>query len=650
MCGVTGFIRSTGFEIIEAESKLRRMSASLVHRGPDDEGLWLDETAGVALAHRRLAIVDLTPAGHQPMHSASERYVLVFNGEIYNHRALRRELEGSGVAPAWRGHSDTETLLACFDAWGIRRTLESCVGMFAIALWDRRERKLSLARDRMGEKPLYYGWRQGYFLFGSELKSLTAHDSSTWELDRAAVGAFLRLGYVPAPHSIWRGIKKLPPGTWFTLSSSNGEESLEQYWSLKDVAETASREPLLEGDEGARVAVEKVLLEAVGSQMVADVPLGALLSGGVDSSAIVALMQAQSSRPVRTFSIGFREAEFDESAHAAAVARHLGTEHTELFMVARDVLDAVPRMPSMYDEPFADSSQLPTSLVMALARQQVTVALSGDGGDELFGGYNRYLMGPKLWRSLRNVPVGARQALARLLVTVSPAFWDGLARPFSKLTGQSHVGNKLQKLGQRISNVRNVDDLYLALVAEGSHLDSILSEPQAAPSLLDQRERWPQLEEPVSRMMALDASTYLPDDILVKVDRAAMAVSLETRAPFLDHRVVELAWRLPLEQKLRAGQGKFALRSVLYRYVPPELIERPKVGFGVPLDRWLRSELREWAETLLSESALSSRGIFRADAVRGLWKQHLSGRRSYGSSLWSILMLQAWLNEQRAVI
>ena len=645
MCGLTGFLMPCGFQEETAQAQVKAMADRLHHRGPDDGGNWVDGAAGIALGHRRLAIVDLSAAGHQPMASADGRWLLAYNGEVYNHLDLRRELEAAGQAPPWRGHSDTETLLAYVAGWGLERTLQASVGMFALALWDRQRRELHLARDRMGEKPLYYGWQGDTFLFGSELKALAAHRSFRREVDRDAVALLLRHNYIPAPYSIWKGISKLQAGTWLTVSAAKTDMTPQAYWSLHAVAEAGQRN-VFNGDiQAASIELERVLGDAVAAQMVSDVPLGALLSGGVDSSAIVALMQARSPRPVRTFSIGFHDKQFDESAHAAAVAAHLGTAHTELFMTADDVLDSVPRIPGVYDEPFADSSQLPTSLVMALARQQVTVALSGDAGDEFFGGYNRYLLVPKLWRMLRVCPAPLRRLLGRVLLSASPRQWDRLLAPLSRALDQATIGNKMHKLGQRLRHVHSADDLYLSLVTEWRDAEQMVPGASLAPTLLARRGDWPRLADAESRMMALDALTYLQDDILVKVDRAAMASSLETRAPFLDHRVVEFAWRLPLSHKLADGQGKAVLRQVLYRHVPRELIERPKMGFGIPLDSWLRNELRDWAEDLLSVPALEATGLVDPAPVRLAWEQHLSGRQALGYRLWSVLMLQAWLQQ-----
>ena len=645
MCGLTGYWGAAG-DADAMRGIAQRMADRIVHRGPDDSGVWCDADAGVALGFRRLSILDLSSAGHQPMASASGRYVVAYNGEIYNHLELRKQLDATGAAPAWRGHSDSETLLACIDAWGLERTLTACVGMFAFALWDRAERALSLARDRLGEKPMYYGWQNGVLLFGSELKALVAHPAFERSIDRDAIALLLRHNYIPAPYSIWQGIGKLPAGSSLTLRAGQRDAIPKSYWSLHDVLEAGQSEPFRGSTAEAETTLEQVLSQAVAGQMLADVPLGALLSGGVDSSTIVALMQAQSERRVKTFSIGFDEKAFDESKHAAAVARHLGTDHTELFMRANDVLEAVPRMPTMYDEPFADSSQLPTALVMSLARQHVTVALSGDGGDELFGGYNRYFIAPRIWKMLRVLPHPLRVGLGRMLTGMPAAQWDRIGRPLARALRQAQFGDKAHKLGQRLLHVRSIDDLYVALVNEWDNAEQVVPGSRRLSTTISQRDTWPRLADPVARMMAVDSLTYLPDDILVKVDRAAMAVSLETRAPFLDHRVVEFAARLPVSMKISQGQGKALLRSVLYRHVPQELIDRPKMGFGIPLDHWLRHELRDWAEAMLSREALTRGGYFDCSAVRTAWEQHLSGTRSFGYRLWSVLMFQAWLAEQ----
>ena len=618
------------------------MAGRIAHRGPDDSGAWVDDGAGLALAHRRLSIVDLSPAGHQPMASAGGRWVIAYNGEVYNHLDLRAELEASGAAPSWRGHSDTETLLACIEAWGVERTLGRSVGMFALALWDRADRRLVLARDRMGEKPLYYGWQGDTFLFGSELKSLRAHPAFNAAVDRGALALLLRHNYIPAPHSIYQGIRKLPPGHWLCLAAGDRDAQPNAYWSLPEVAERGTAVPFRGGDEQAVDELERVLGQAVAQQRVADVPLGALLSGGIDSSLITALMQAGASRPVRTFTIGFEEGAYDEATHARAVAAHLGTEHTEVRLSAADALDIVPSLPTMYDEPFADSSQLPTHLVMRLARQHVTVALSGDAGDELFGGYNRYFLGPAAWRRVGWLPAPLRRAVGAGMTALPASTIDRALGPLAARLGIAHAGDKAHKLGRRLRHVRDIDDLYQSLVTEWPDAAGMVVGGSIPSNLLDDRGRWPALADPVARMMALDGMTYLPDDILAKVDRAAMAVSLETRAPFLDHRVVELAWRLPMHMKLRDGRGKWILRQLLDRHVPRSLVERPKMGFAIPLDAWLRGPLRDWAADLLDEGRLRREGFLEPRAIVRAWRSHMRGDGSFGYRLWSVLMFQAW--------
>lgn len=626
----------------------------MIRRGPDDAGMWHDGDAGIGLAHRRLAVLDLSPAGRQPMACHAGRYVLAFNGEIYNHLDLRRELQAGGHAPAWRGHSDTETLLAGFVAWGVRATLERCIGMFAFALWDRHERVLTLARDRLGEKPLYYGWQgqgdKACFLFGSDLAALKAHPAFAAPIDRAALCLLMRHGYIGAPHSIHQGIHKLLPGYLLTVSLQRHEPVLAQYWSLPEVALRGMAAPL-QGDAGQVAGqLEALLREAIGQQMVADVPLGAFLSGGIDSSTVVALMQAQSSRPVRTFSIGFHEAGYDEAGHAKAVAQHLGTEHTELYVTPQQALEVIPGLPGLYSEPFADSSQIPTFLVSQLARQHVTVALSGDAGDELFGGYDRYPQASRLWRAISGLPRFLRTPAAAGIRMAPPAAWNAWTYPLRPLLPASlrraSIGDKLHK-GAALLSAGDIDALYRMLLRHWEPGGLVVDAP--APTS-DPDGSLPQLSglDPVQRMMALDAITYLPDDVLVKVDRAAMGVSLETRVPMLDHRVVELAWRIPQAMKLHDGVGKQVLRQVLYRHVPRELVERPKMGFGVPIDSWLRGPLRDWAESLLDESRLRQEGFFNPTPIRRTWAEHLSGRRNWQYHLWDVLMFQAWLGQERA--
>ena len=651
MCGFVGFVGGDDVRSAEVmQAIVGHMADTLAHRGPDDNGTWADAEAGIALGHRRLAILDLSAAGHQPMHSASGRFVIVFNGEVYNHLDLRQVLQGRpGGAPTWRGHADTETLLAAFDAWGIEATLRRCVGMFALAVWDRQGRVLTLARDRLGEKPLYYGWVRGALVFGSELKALRAYPGFDRPLCREALGQFLRCAYVPAPLSIYEGVFKLEPGGMLEVRGeglkANGLAAARvwRYWSLEE-AVAAGRASTFADEGEALEALAATLGEAVRSQRLADVPLGVFLSGGVDSSTIAALMQPQAGAPVRTFTVGFEAAGFDEAPAARAVAAHLGTEHTELYVTAAEARAVIPQLPRMYDEPFADSSQIPTHLVCRAARGQVTVALSGDGGDELFGGYNRYLWGPRLWCRLAWLPAPLRRALAGGIGAVPPGVWDrlgsGLAPWLSGPDGVVRPGEKAHKLAATLGRARTLDELYLRLATEW---DPPPCRWAVGPAVVPCPPAG--LTDAAERMMFCDALTYLPGDILCKLDRAAMAVSLETRAPFLDHRVVELAWRLPLGMKMRHGQGKWALRQVLYRFVPPALIERPKAGFALPVGQWLRGPLRDWAEDLLDEGRLRRAGYLDPHPIRQVWRQHLSGRRDWTARLWTVLMFESWLAE-----
>jgi len=644
MCGIAGFMAAT--TQCNAEGLLasgRAMADAIKHRGPDNGDVWVDVDKGVALAHRRLSILDLSPAGHQPMQSACGRYVLVYNGEIYNWQELRSELATTGHAPAWRGHSDTEILLAGTVAWGLEATLQRARGMFALAIWDRSEKTLTLARDRIGEKPLYYGRVGGALAFGSELKALRALPDSRFDVDPAALALMLRYGYVPAPHSIYRGIFKLMPGTLLRVSTNGDFGEPEQWWSFVTLAQKAAASRYPFSDSEAIDRLELVLGAAIGEQMVADVPLGALLSGGIDSSTVVALMQARSTRPVRTFTIGFSEGDYDEAAHAKAVARHLGTEHTELHVSPAQARDIIPRLPDIYDEPFADASQIPTALVCALTRQHVSVCLSGDGGDELFAGYNRYFWASSLWRRLERLTPWARRAFASGLSTVPVNTWNGAFCAIQPLLPNrlriSNFGDKLHKLAE-VMKVKSKEALYLELVSQWRGALPLRDISESL-SLVSNPGRWPAFPCFAERMMAVDTLTYLPDDILVKVDRAAMAASLETRVPFLDSRVIDFAWHLPYGQKQRDGQGKWLLRQLLYRHVPRALLDRPKQGFGVPIEHWLRGPLRDWAEDLLSPEALSAEGLLDVGMVRAMWERHLSGR-NVQYALWNVLMFQAW--------
>lgn len=655
MCGIAGLIDSAASRAEpDLHAAVEAMADALQHRGPDDAGTWADAAAGVALGFRRLAIIDLSPQGRQPMASADGRYVLVFNGEVYNYRALRQELERAAPAVRFRGHSDTEVLVEAIAHWGLAPTLSRVNGMFAFALWDRGERRLHLVRDRLGEKPLHYGWIGHTFLFASELQALRAHPAFDATIDRGALALFLRLSYVPAPRSIYAGIAKLPPGTYLTVDPARpgALPAPVSYWSARAVAEEGVAAPEPGDASHAVAALDTLLRDAVRLRLEADVPLGAFLSGGVDSSTVVALMQAQSSRPVQTFTIGFHEEAYDEAAHARAVARHLGTEHTEVYLRPGEALDAIPRLPALYDEPFSDPSQLPTLLVADLARRNVTVALSGDGGDELFGGYNRYFWGRSLWRRIGWMPRGLRGTAVSALTAVSPRTWeavfDRLGPALPAGMRQRNPGDKLHKLAE-IVGVEHAEAMYLGLVSHWKDPGALVLGADEPPTLLTDRAAWADLPDFTQRMMYLDLVTYLPDDILAKVDRATMAVGLEARVPLLDHRVVEYAWHVPLRWKLRGGQGKWLLRQVLYQYVPPSLVERPKMGFGVPLDAWLRGPLRDWAAALLDERRLRHEGLLDAGPILAKWREHQSGERNWQYYLWDVLMFQAWLEQRTRV-
>lgn len=650
MCGLAGFLDlDRGRSSDDLRATAERMADTIRHRGPNDSGTWADAETGVALGFRRLSILDLSAEGHQPMHAASGRYVLVFNGEVYNFAAIRHELETAGLAPVFRGHSDTEVMLAAFDAWGVEAAVRRFVGMFAFALWDRRDRQLHLGRDRLGEKPLYYGWMGNSFLFGSELKALQAHPAFRGEIDRDALALYLKSSCLPSPFSIFKGISKLPPASLLTVDASRPVTALKPraYWSAVEAAEVGASEPLSGSEAECIDELDQLLRDTVRQEMVADVPLGAFLSGGVDSSLIVALMQAQSSRPVKTFTIGFHEAELNEAIHAKAVAKHLGTDHTELYVTPEMILDLIPRLPRINDEPFADSSQLPTFLVSQLAGRSVTVSLSGDGGDELFAGYTRYVRAAAIWKLAQRVPRVLRGAAAGTLHLPSPRGWGRVFSPLrTVLPGRVRKyaeGDKVHKFADGLRASSSPEEFYRCLMAKWTAADDIVigaSRPKPLADLGSRRAGFTQ------RLQAYDMATYLPDDILTKVDRASMAVSLEVRAPLLDHRVVEFAFRVPDKMKIRDGRGKWILRQLLDRYVPRELVERPKSGFVVPIGAWLRGPLRDWAETLLDERRLATDGFFHPGPIRRKWAEHLSGRRDWQREIWDVLMFQAWIECQ----
>lgn len=653
MCGLAGILStSSSLDAETLGSHVTRMADTLYLRGPDDRGVWTDAEAGIALGFRRLAILDLTPEGHQPMASACGRYVVAFNGEIYNFLTLRKELEG-GAAPPFRGHSDTEVLLAAISRWGVRAAVERFVGMFAIALWDRVDRVLYLVRDRIGEKPLYYGWMGGTFLFGSELKALRVHPDFTGEVDREALAAYAQHNYVPGPRSIYKGISKLDPGTILTIDPARPGQALSPvpYWEARRMAEAGLANPFQGTDTEAIDRLDALLRETIAQQMIADVPLGAFLSGGIDSSTIVALMQAQSSRPIETFTIGFHDEGYNEANHAEAVAKHIGTRHTALYVTPAEAMDVIPSLPSSYDEPFADSSQVPTSLVSRLARQSVTVSLSGDGGDELFCGYARYLQLPGLWNMIRKFPRPTRKLLAGAISAVPVKAWDSTSRLLRPLVagrnlGQHLNGRRVHLFADLLGRCNSPYDIYIQMLRSAGPGSPVLGAGPLS-TRFENGSSW-QVSDTIQSVMLLDMLMYLPDDIMVKVDRASMGVSLESRAPLLDHRVVEFALSLPRSLKVRDGQSKWLLRQVLYRYVPKELIDRPKMGFGIPVAAWMRGPLRDWAEALLDEGRLRSEGYWNAKLIRSRWSDHLTKQREWTTFIWSVLMFQAWLDAQRA--
>ena len=641
MCGFAGILSTVGFSRDELLGHASAMAEPIAHRGPDDAGVWGDERAGVALGFRRLAIIDLSPHGHQPMTSPSGRFVMVFNGEIYNFRELRHELEQHGHR--LRGHSDTEVILAGFDEWGIPQTVTRLVGMFAIAVWDGDRKRLSLIRDRLGKKPLYVYQEPGLVTFGSELKALFAGPSFDRTIDRAALAAYLRYLYVPAPKSIFQHVRKVLPAHILTVT--NPDQPLpegQEYWSLRDVAKNGQATPLDVADAYAINELDGLLADAVRRRMYSDVPLGALLSGGIDSSVIVALMQEASDRPVKTFTIVFVEAEFNEARHAARVARHLGTDHTELLLTGADACALVPRLPDVFDEPLADPSQLPTLLVSQLARRDVTVALCGDGGDELFGGYNRYVYGTRMLPRVNRLPRAVRQRVAAGIGTVPAAAWDRFHRVAGAMVpaAEQRFGERIHKIGNLMS-AGSMAGMYCSLLSAWQQPEQLLIDGSFVDDPNSEVLEYAEPAGLLDRMMLADQSHYLPDDLLAKVDRASMAVSLEVRAPLLDHRVVEFSWRLPRALKLRGNVGKWILRQVLYRRVPREIVERPKMGFSVPIDRWLRGPLRPWAEDLLAPQRLDGSGL-APGPIANAWRDLQESRRSVGAALWAIVLFQAW--------
>jgi asparagine synthase (glutamine-hydrolysing) len=654
MCGISGFLNSScNYSTEKLDGIINSMSRSMHHRGPDDQGSWVDTRAGLALGHRRLSIMDLSVEGYQPMASQCGRYQLVFNGEIYNHRFLRNELDKENADVIWRGHSDTEVLIASIAHWGLEVAVKKCVGMFAFTLWDREERLLHLVRDRMGIKPLYYGRANGLFIFGSELKPFRHHPDFKREIDRNSLALLLRHNFIPAPFSIYKNVYKLPPGTILTVSSkemSAGKPAEPmKYWALDELVAQGLTDPHSGSEEEISQGLESLLRDSVKLRMISDVPLGAFLSGGVDSSLIVALMQDLGDRPVQTFTIGFSESEYNEAHDAKAVARHLGTNHTELYVSPKQAMEVIHKLPQLYDEPFADSSQIPMFLVSELTRKKVTVSLSGDGGDEVFGGYNRYVWGHWAWSRIKRMPLWVRSLMANGVGCLSPLSWDNIFQKLGFLLPDHYKvrspGYKLQKLTELLEK-SNPKELYGVMTLHWKDPGSLVNGYTGVPDLIEYGNQWEKISDFRHQMMYMDTLSCLPDDILTKVDRASMGVSLEARVPLLDHRVVEYAWKIPVHMNFGEGTSKRLLRKILYKYVPPNLIERPKMGFGVPIDEWLRGPMRDWAENLLSEQRLSREGFFNPVPIRQKWKEHLSGKRNWQHSLWSILMFQNWLENE----
>jgi asparagine synthase (glutamine-hydrolysing) len=676
MCGITGYYLNKQTEESFLLHQINLMSDAISHRGPDDSGAWIDSSLGLAFGHRRLSIVDTSSAGQQPMHSHNDRFVIVYNGEIYNHRELCIELEKNNANIEWHSTSDTEILLACFECWGVENTLDKLVGMFAISLWDKQSKKLYLIRDRFGEKPLYFGWINSndskVFAFSSELKSFRAYKNFSNSISTIALKQYFKFMYVPVPYSIYSNIFKLEPGCMLILDgpppceppsapihpqdSSPAEYKnilVKKWYNLKEKITTQASNQFDDKNHAVN-ALESQLIETIRMQSQADVPLGAFLSGGVDSSTIVALMQETQTKPVETFTIGFDDPRFDESKYAGDVARHLETNHHELHVSASDAQSLIPKLPSLYDEPFADSSQIPTHFVSIAARQEVTVSLSGDAGDELFGGYNRYLWAPNLWNKIKWMPFNARKVAGATLNTISIPAWDSIGQIYNYLSSNgkqvAQLGDKIHKTARRLQTVHSIDELYKNLVSEWPNPEDLVLEREGElshPSIDLLNENIPDagMDQPESRMMYWDTISYMTDDILCKVDRAAMGVSLETRVPFLDHRIAELAWKIPIEMKIKDGQGKWPLREILYKRVPKKLIERPKAGFGIPLGDWLRGPMRNWAEDLIDPERLEEEGYLEPFIVQRMWKEHIEGSRNWSFRLWSILMFQSWLQE-----
>lgn len=653
MCGIAGFWSKSSNKNIEII--IKEMTHTIKHRGPDDEGIWINENDSIALGHKRLSIVDLSPNGHQPMVSQNERYVITFNGEIYNFQKIRLEIENisreKGYTIKFKGTSDTEVILAAVEVYGLQKAIARFKGMFAFSIYDRKEKKLYLVRDRLGEKPLYYGYINSDFIFASELKAICSYQSFNREIDRDVLALYFRHNYIPAPYSIYKGIYKLLPGTILTIENLDGRlAEPEQYWSAKETVINGMESPFGGSNQEALEYLEALLKDSIKGQMVADVPLGAFLSGGIDSSLVVALMQAQSSNPVKTFTIGFNEDKYNEAKEAKRVATYLGTDHTELYVQPKEAMGVINDMPILYDEPFADSSQIPTFLVSKLAKSHVTVSLSGDGGDELFGGYSRYLFTENIWRKIGWLPSNLRSNISNIVKVISPHTWDQIFNLLSPFIPTKHrvslFGDKIYKMADVIGN-KNVNEIYRSVISLWKNPGLLVLNSLEPDTLISKTATGDYFKDIKVLMMYLDMVTYLPDDILVKVDRAAMGVSLESRVPFLDHKIVEFAWQLPISLKIKNGQGKWPLRQILYKYVPKELIDRPKMGFGVPIDEWLKGPLKDWAETLLNEKRLISEGFLNPEPIKGKWIEHQKGYNNWQYYLWTVLMFQSWLETQK---
>lgn len=651
MCGINGFYSNNSSTF---DNVINEMNSAISHRGPDSAGTWMNRSSGIVLGHQRLSIVDLSMNGNQPMKSSSGRFVITYNGEIYNHLEIRKELEQNFSNLKWRGYSDTETLIEAIDFWGIENALKKIDGMFAFALWDQKECCLTLARDRIGEKPLYFGWQGNgdnkVFLFSSELKALKVHPEFNGQINMDSVALQLRYSYIPAPYSIYKNIFKLSPGHFLQLKNNDLKKNLlpisKTYWSLIKKAIYGNSNQLLNSDSDIQNNLEKRLKNSVKKQMMSDVPFGAFLSGGIDSSLIVALMQSQSIHPIKTFTIGFNEDDYSEAKYAKKIAKHLGTDHTELYVSAKSAMEVIPKLATIYDEPFSDSSQIPTYLVSELARQNIKVALSGDGGDELFCGYNRYVMSKRFWSKLNLMPTFIRKILALGIQSISPQKWDIMSKILLGLNQYSNFGDKMHK-GAKVLEAKTLNDMYFMLCSHWQNPSDVVINTKEPKTIFNKFKKELGILNSQEQMMAIDFITYLPDDILVKVDRAAMSLSLETRIPFLDHQLIEYVWKIPHSLKLKDGSGKWILKKILNQYVPKKFMNRPKMGFGVPLDTWLRGPLREWVENLISENRLKQEGYFNHSLIRQKWTEHLSGKKNWHSDLWDVLMFQAWIDENK---